>query len=345
MKSLIKPYALKKGDTVATLSSSWGGAGDTNLRWRYEQGKQQIQEIYGINIVEMPYTLAGTSYTALHPEKRASDLMQAFADPNIKAIISCIGGIDSIYMLPYIDFDVIRNNPKILLGYSDTTISHFICLKAGLSSFYGGALLSDFAENVKVPDYTIETHRRALFSNQTIGEIKSCPSWTSEFLPWDIENKNISRTFHPNHPYERLQGTGTVTGRLIGGCMNVMELMKNTPLFPSLETFEDTILFLETSDSSPSPELFELWMMNYGASGILHKINGLVFGKPFNETNYEEYKHIIVKVLKMYQLETLPVLYNLSFGHCEPKCCIPMGAMAKINCESISFSILESGVL
>ena len=132
---------------------------------------------------------------------------------------------------------------------------------------------------------------------------------------------------------------------LIGGCMNVLELLKNTCLFPAVDEFQDSILFLETSDTSPAPELFELWMMNYGASGILNVLKGIVFGKPYAEKYYEEYKYIIKKVLKMYHLESLPVLYNLSFGHCEPKCCIPLGVMAEINCIQCSFSILESGVL
>ena len=85
----------------------------------------------------MPNTLKGTDYLYNHPEKRAEDLMAAFKDKTIKGIFTCIGGDESIRMLPYIDFDVIRDNPKVFIGYSDTTISHFMCLKAGISSFYG----------------------------------------------------------------------------------------------------------------------------------------------------------------------------------------------------------------
>jgi muramoyltetrapeptide carboxypeptidase LdcA involved in peptidoglycan recycling len=73
--------------------------------------------------------------------------MEAFLDPSIKAIISTIGGDDSIRLMPFVDLNIIGNNPKIFMGYSDTTVTHFMCLKAGLSSFYDPAVMNGFAEN------------------------------------------------------------------------------------------------------------------------------------------------------------------------------------------------------
>lgn len=160
MLNLIKPKMLKPGNKVATVSLSWGGAGDEEILWRYKQGKERLENVFGLKVVEMAHTLKGTDYVYNHPEKRAEDLMNAFLDESIKGIISCIGGNDSIRMLPYIDFNIIRENPKVFIGYSDTTISHFICLKAGLSSIYGPSVLMDFAENVKMPDYTISSIKK-----------------------------------------------------------------------------------------------------------------------------------------------------------------------------------------
>ena len=111
MKKMIKPPVLKPGDKVATVSLSWGGAGDPEILWRYEQGKKQLEETFGFEVVEMANTLKGTEYVYNHPEARAADLMAAFLDPEIKGIFTCIGGIESIRTLPYIDFDVIKNNP------------------------------------------------------------------------------------------------------------------------------------------------------------------------------------------------------------------------------------------
>ena len=165
MKTLKKPSKLKPGDKIALVSLSWGGAGDEDILWRYKQGKERLQKVFGLEAIEMKYTLAGTDYIYNHPEKRAEDLMNAFQDNSIKGIIACIGGIESIRMLPYIDFDIINKNPKVFMGYSDTTTTHLFCYRAGISSIYGPTLLVDFAENVSMSQYTVEhvyyTHIRA----------------------------------------------------------------------------------------------------------------------------------------------------------------------------------------
>lgn len=344
MLDLMKPKMLQKGDKVATVSLSWGGAGDEDILWRYYQGKERLEKVFGLEVVEMPHTLKGTEYIYLHPEKRAADLMQAFADKSIKGIISCIGGDDSIRMLPYIDFNVIHNNPKIYTGYSDSTITHFMCLKGGLSSFYGVSILNDFAENVTMSDYTVEWINKVMFSKEIIGEIPTSKEWTSQRLKWVIDNKNTARTFEKNWGYELIQGIENVQGRLMGGCMEVIEMMKGTELFPEISCFDNTILFLETSEEQPPLWWFENNLRNYGMLGILNRINGIIIAKPQSARFYEEYKPIITKVLTEFGRGNMPVLYNASFGHNEPKCCIPMGAMAEINCLNKSFSILESGV-
>lgn len=345
MLNLMKPQMLQKGDKVATVSLSWGGAGDEEIRWRYYQGKERLEKVFGLEVVEMPHTLKGIEYVYNHPEKRAEDLMQAFADKSIKGIISCIGGDDSIRMLPYIDFDVIHNNPKIYTGYSDSTITHFMCLKGGLSSFYGLSILNDFAENVAMSNYTVEWINKVMFKVGIIGEVATSKVWTSQHLKWLIENKDTARTFEKNLGYELLQGTETVQGRLIGGCMEVIEMMKGTCLFPDIACFDDAILFLETSEEQPPLWWFEDNLRNYGMIGILNRINGIIFAKLQEAKFYEEYKPVIKKVLAEFGKDTMPVLYNASFGHNEPKCCLPMGAMAEINCINKSFSILESGVM
>lgn len=226
--NLIKPAHLKRGDKVAAVSLSWGGAGDSEFLWRYNVGKKRLQEEFGLEVIEMPNTLMGSDYVYNHPEKRAEDLMMDFKDTSIKAIFSCIGGYESIRMLPYIDFDVIKNNPKIFIGYSDTTITHMICMKAGISSFYGPSILADFAENIKMFDYTKHWVEKVLFDNSVIGNIDSSPIWTSELLPWKEKNKFTQRKAQVNNGYEILQGKGIVKGHLIGGCIEVLEMVKGT---------------------------------------------------------------------------------------------------------------------
>jgi muramoyltetrapeptide carboxypeptidase LdcA involved in peptidoglycan recycling len=275
--NLIKPARLCPGDKVATVSLSWGGAGDSHLLWRYQVGKKRLEEEFGLTVVEMPHTLKGSEYIYAHPERRAEDLLAAFADKSIRGIISCIGGSDSIRILPYIDYSIIRENPKVFLGYSDTTVTHLICYQAGLSSFYGASVLAEFAENVAMFDYTKYWVKKALFDRSVIGAIEPSPVWASD-LSWDEMNKDTRRKTHENTGYEVLQGRGTAKGRLLGGCIEVLEMLKGTAVWPPAQAWDGAILFLETSEDKPSPVYVEYWLRNYGAQGILSRVNGLIVG-------------------------------------------------------------------
>ena len=337
---LRKPKVLKKGDKVCTVSSSWGGAGDASLRFRYEIGKRRLEEM-GLIVVEMPNTLAGTEYVYENPQARAADLNAAFADDSIKAIFSCIGGSDSVRMLPFLDWDIISANPKIYMGYSDSTITHLICHKAGFTSFYGPSILAEFAENNQMFGYTKHWVEKALFSPSPLGEINTCDEFTDDYIPWTEENQSTDKKMKSNQGYILLQGTGKVQGRLIGGCMDVWEFVKGTELFPDKKYFDGAILFFETSEDSPSPDLVEWWLRNYATIGVLQKINGLIFGKPYQEKYFEEYQQRIVKVLREIN-SNIPVFYNGSFGHNEPMCVIPYGVMAQLDCDNMTFTILES---
>ncbi|MEK5428437.1 S66 family peptidase [Cytobacillus sp. FSL R7-0680] len=341
---LKKPQRLQRGDRVATVSPSWGGAGEEEIKWRYEQGVRRLEQVFGLEVVAMPHSLKGADYLYQHPEARAEDLMAAFSDHSIKAIIANIGGEESIRLLPYIDFDVIKENPKIFMGYSDVTITHLFCHKAGLSSFYGPAILTDFAENVEMDPYTVESIERMLFSSSPIGELMPAPHWTSERLEWIEVNKEKRRKMNKNNGYEVLQGSGKVQGSLIGGCIEVLEFAKQTILWPEKEYWEGSILFFETSEDKTAPDYVKYWLRNYAAQGILKAANGIVFAKPYDEAYYEEYKMVILTVLQEYGLTDVPVLYNLNFGHTEPKFILPYGATAQIDADLGSFAILENGV-
>jgi len=280
MKQLIKPPHLSAGDKVATVSLSWGGAGDESIIWRYQQGKERVENLLGLKVVEMPHTLHGPSYIYDHPEARAEDLMAAFADPTIKAVFACIGGDDTIRLLPFIDYDIIQRNPKIFMGYSDTTVNHFMCYKAGLASVYGPAILTDFAENLQMPEYTVNALKRTLFSTEPIGEILPASVWTSERVEWMVANKNTARKFVDNTGHELIQGKGKATGHLIGGCLEVFDWLRGTELFPQIDDFKGALLFLETSEDMPPPSSLLYMLRAFGAVGALEKVNGIVLGKP-----------------------------------------------------------------
>lgn len=341
---LKKPKKLQPGDKIATLSPSAGTAGDSDTRWRYEQGARRLEQEFGLEVVAMPNSLKGTDYLYENPQARAEDLMTAFKDEQIKGIIANVGGKDCIQLLPYIDLDVIKDNPKIFMGYSDITIPHLLMMKAGVSSFYGPNILTDFAENVEMPSYTADMVKRVLFADETIGEIEPADKWAIEVLEWDEAEKDQPLQMLPNAGYELLQGTETVKGKLIGGCMDVLESVKGLSIWPKLEHWENSILFLEVANGDLEPEHIKSWLRDYAEQGILQKANGIIFGKPQNEKYYNEYKSVIQEVMKDNHLENTPVLFNLNFGHTKPKTVLPYGVMAEIDCTGKTFSILDSGV-
>lgn len=342
---LITPKRLVDGDKVASISMSWGAAGE--LPHRYSKGKKRLNQVFNLEVTETKHALQSAQWIYKNPEARANDLMEAFSDPAIKAIISNIGGDDSIRMLKYIDLDIIKNNPKIFLGFSDSTITHFICLKAGLSSFYGTSLLVGFAENVVMHDYQINDIRQTLFSPSIIGQIHPNPEgWTTEFLDWfDVSLQDIKRKLTPPSGWRFIRGNSIVQGPLIGGCMEVLEMLKGTEYWPDAEVWKNCILFFETSEGKPHPDYFRYWLRNYAATGILKNAKGIIFGRPYDNLYAEEYEIELLKVLDEEGLYDLPVITQMDFGHTCPTFTIPYGRLAEINCVDKTFSILESGVL
>ena len=342
MLHLHKPQHLKPGDKVATVSLSWGAAGRPDIRWRYELGKRRMEEQFGLQVVEMPHTLAPEQYVSEHPEKRAEDLMAAFADPSIKAIFNVIGGSDSVRMLPYIDFDVIRNNPKIFTGYSDGTTTDFICMKAGVASFYGAHVLNDFAEPGKMHDYTADIIRRMLFSNEVVGEIASASEYSQGDVSWT--DQSARRTYTPDWGYEGLR-SGVARGTLIGGCFEVFPDFEDNCLLPPLEAYDGSIFFYEVC-GKPNEEKYRAKLRHYAQRGIFDRVSGLLMGKPLGDrAEHDMLNRVTLEVLEEFGRPDLPVLANASFGHNCTSGVIPMGAMAEIDCDKGTFTILENVTL
>jgi muramoyltetrapeptide carboxypeptidase LdcA involved in peptidoglycan recycling len=345
LSSLVKPASLMSGDKVAVVSLSWGGP-DT-FPYRYEAGKKQIQDTFGVHVVEMPNTAKSAEYLARNPRARADDLMEAFADPSIKAIISSIGGDDSIRLLPYYDFDVIRQNPKIFLGYSDATVTHFACLKAGLSSFYGPSIMSGFAENCGIIPYMAESVHNTLFSSSPLSMIPHAQEWTDESLPWsNPSNQMVRRKRFPAMGWQVKQGQGKITGRLIGGCFEVLETIKGTDLWPAPSLWDNAILFLEVSEEQPPEVIFKRGIRNYGAAGILQRLKGIFFGRPGGSLpleQIEKYDGILHEVVSQeFGLKDMSIVTQMDFGHTHPKFVVPYGMLIEFDCEIRSLSFLES---
>lgn len=342
-----RPQALKRGDKIAVVSPCWGGP--AAFPQRYQAGKQYIETAFGLHLVEMPHALASANWIDQNPKARADDLMCAFRDSSIAGIIASIGGDDAIRLIPYIDLAVIRDNPKVFLGYSDPTALHFACLKAGVGSLHGPTIMSGFAENAGMSVTSREGFFRAAFRTEPIGQLPSAPEgWTVEHLGWnDPLNQPKARQRTPSLGLRCLRGSGSVTGPLIGGCAEVLEMLKGTPWWPPLIYWDGAILFYETSEESPSDGLVLRWMRNFAAQGILSRISGIILGRPggsMSDGQRLANERAILRVLDEQGLRHLPILADLDIGHTDPILTLPYGASVKVECSPPSVTVLDAGV-
>jgi len=344
---MLKPKRLRKGDKVAIVSLSRGMLGEKMFLHKYEIAKERL-ESYGLTVVAMPNALKGIDYLYRNPQARAQDLMDAFRDPEIKAVFNAIGGDDTIRLLPYIDFEVLRNNPKIFTGFSDTTTNHFMMHRAGLVSYYGLSVMNNLAEYTGINEYTKYFMENILFEPRDMLEIPASTfcSYEKDKVWWKESNINQATPRHPNTGYELLQGHGKATGELLGGCIDVFPQLLGTSLWPAVEQWRGKILLIETSEAD-MPEIVLCWLLrNLHAQGILHVINGIVVGKPAVEDKLDKYRDVYRQVVAFEaNLPELPILYNVNVGHAYPIGLFPLGLPYEIDCDKKTLTLLEPATL
>lgn len=336
---MIKPEKLNAGDKVALVSLSSGSLGEGKNKERLKRTINNLENIFGLEVVIMPNALIGEQNVYEHPELRAKDFMDAFKDDTVKAIFSLTGGDDTIRILPYIDFDVIRNNPKIFMGYSDTTANHFMMYKAGITSYYGPAVGVEFSLE-SVLQENINTVVNTLFSTSDNIELNHHSILANDPEDW---SKSID-VKEDKKGYEIVQGTGTVTGELLGGCLDVFTMINGTSIWPTAEEWKNKILFIETSEEQPSPDFVKYTFYNLGAQGILKNINGILIGRPKDGKYYDEYNKVIKEVSKLFGRKDLPIISNCHFGHAWLWNILPIGVKISLDLDNKKLTLIESPV-
>jgi len=347
MNRLIKPQKLNKGDKVATVSPALGIAGDIDVLWRYNLGKKRLEDVHGLTVIPAPNSMKGTDYLRENPKARAEDINWAFENKEIKAIIANIGGNDSIKIIPYIDTDIIKQNPKIFIGYSDVMNIHLLCYGIGLSTFYGHILLPIIAETPNYHPYSQKWFEKVLFDDSPIGIIEPSDNFSCDAN--DYTDRNASKTYYHDNGYLWIQGSGVAKGRLFGGHTGLCELegiLKDTVLEAITDDLDGKILFIEDIAECFSPEQLADFLMWLGNIGALQKLRGIMIGKLCSYQSFDEHKKAMLSVVnENFGLYNLPIVANMNFGHTSPICILPYGAMAEIDCDNKTFSIVESGVL
>ncbi len=331
--------------TLAIVSLSAGTIGEDSVKHEVELGLKRLRN-YGLNVKMMPHAQKGIDYVKKHPKERAEDLLAAFKDDEIDMILCAIGGDDTYRLLPYLfENDELKNalSKKIFLGFSDTTMNHFMLHKVGFNTFYGQSFLADICEmdNQLLP-YSAK-YFEELIQTGTIKEISPSDVWYDERTAWSEEFIGTPRKSHKNNGFELLQGSAQFSGKILGGCLeSIFDIFDNTryedtvslcqkyTLFPDLEDWKGKILLLETSEEQPSPAHYRKMLLTLKKTGIFDVISGILCGKPMDEKYFAEYKQIICEVVDN---PGLPIVANVNVGHATPRCIIPFGVDATVDAE------------
>lgn len=334
----MKPPRLREGDTVGVISPSWGGGAE--YPHRVERGTAYLESL-GFRVKLAPHAMNSAGYVSDTPENRASDVHEMFGDPEVRAIIAAIGGDHSCHLLPLLDFDLIRRNPKIFMGYSDVTVLNVaIWARTGLVTFNGPALMVELAEYPEVLAYTERHVLKTLCAAEPVGEIEPSGWWTEELLSWgEKEDLTRARSGQPSEGWTWLKG-GRADGVLVGGCLESMQHLRGTPFWPDLD---GAVLFLETSEEKPDPEKVDGMLMDYENMGVFERIRGLLFGRPmfYEPEEREQLREVILERTSWYGF---PVVADMDFGHTSPMLTLPVGCRAVVDAGRERFEIAEAAV-
>jgi muramoyltetrapeptide carboxypeptidase len=307
---ILKPDALLPGDTVAVIAPASQIKRDALLA-----GVRALNEL-GYQTVCSEEVLSEDLYFAGNVERRVGELHQAFSDPAIKAIFCARGGYGTNYLLPHLDLKLIRNNPKIFLGYSDVTTLHtYLNDRLGLVTFHGPMVTKDFATANGVEKNSLN----AAISGKT--------------------NWRISQT-----PGLLARQQGRAEGKLYGGCLSMLAASLGTPY--EIKT-EDTILFLE--DIATKPYQIDRMLMQLKYAGKLDKVRGVVFGEMIDCVQAPEQPYTLEEVIMRVLADfDFPVAFGLRSGHVSTgNITLPIGVKTqlRVSDSNVELEIRESATV
>jgi muramoyltetrapeptide carboxypeptidase LdcA involved in peptidoglycan recycling len=341
----IRPPRLRPGDTVAVVSTSWGGP--SVIPHVFDHGVDVLRRVFGLEVREMPTARMTPEELVADPRRRADDLNAAFADPSIKGIFVSIGGVESVRILPFLDASVALANPKILLGFSDSTTQLAFYNQAGLVTFNGPAVMAGFAQIEAFPG-AVEHVRSVLFEPSDSLEYSPFMEWVDGYRDWtDHSNAGAVGERRAHEGWRWLQGSSMAEGQLFGGCADVLEMVKGTEFWPDRSFWDGRLLFLETSEDVPPPERVSYWLRNYGMQGVFDRVSALLIGRPrdYDDAAKARLDDLAVKVVAgEFGRTDLPIVSNLDFGHTDPQWVLPLGVLASVDPVRRSIRLLEPAV-
>ena len=316
---LVKPRALQPGDTVGLITpSTYVSDPDRLLLAARTVEYFGLRPKMGKNVGRRAGYLGGSA------GERVDDLHAMFRDPEVKAVFAIRGGYGSEQLLDRIDYDLIRRNPKIFLGYSDITALHIaIHQRTGLVTFHGPVVLSRFS------DYTQKWFRKAVFEAAPLGAVANPPE---------------SNPLRPAHTLRTVR-PGKASGPLAGGNLSLIATTMGTPY--EIET-RGRILFIEDVDEQPYS--IDRMLTQLRLAGKLDAAAGLVFGE-CNACRPRDYQPAFESTFSLGEVLDsilgelkIPVLSGLVFGHTDDQLTLPLGVTASLDAASQALVIEEAAI-
>ena len=317
---MIKPKAIKPFDTIGIIAPGTAVSDPEDLAKANEMLTHfELKAKWGANLAK------GTGYKSRSIKERIEDLHSMFTDKEISAVICIRGGYGSAQLLPHIDYKLIRQNPKVFLGYSDITAMHLAITKfSGLVTYHGPVILSAFS------GFTEENFKKVLFLTKPIGELKNHTA------------KSNFRTVHPT----RTIVPGKAKGNMTGGNLSLISSLMGTPY--EIET-DGKILLLE--DVGEEPYRIDRMLTQLNLSGKLKKAAGVIIGEcagcnseGLQPSKVWDYSFGEILDRQLGELK-IPVFSGLTFGHTSDQLTIPFGIEAEMDSEKGTLTINEAGVM
>lgn len=311
-----KPRRLRKGDTVGLIAPASNMSEDESIRFAID-----IIESFGFDVKEGAHLYDRDQYLAGSDHDRADDVNRMFADDTVNAIFCLRGGYGTPRLLPLLDYDMIANNPKVFLGFSDiTAILIALHVKAGLIGFHGPTARI-------FSDYTLAEFNKVLMHPAPKTIIGSPPPIDARAGVVQSENR-----------ITRFRG-GTATGELIGGNLSLIVTLIGTPYEPE---FAGRILFIEDTNEEPyrvDRMLTQLWL-----AGRLQQTAGIVFGKITKSDTSMNTFSIEEVIRKRCAPLGIPVIRGLMIGHVKDQTIVPIGINARLDADAGTLELIEPAV-
>nr|WP_285852125.1 S66 peptidase family protein [Robertmurraya korlensis] len=314
----IVPPRLQPGDEVRVISPSRSMA---IIKEKQVEIARNRLEALGFHVTFGKHVHTHDEFFSTSIKERIEDLHDAFLDPNVKGVFTAIGGYNANQLLKYIDFDIIKNNPKVFIGYSDiTALNLSIYQKTGLIT-YSGPHFSTFGMKHGL-EYTMTSFIEAI-TNDAPYEIVPSEFWSDD--PWYLDQED--RTFHEQKDYLILQ-EGRAEGTIIGGNLCTMNLLQGTEFMPSLK---GSVLFIEDDDESHALT-FDRDLQSLLHLPDAYDIQAIVIGRFQKDSQVTE--EALRKIISSKrELSHIPIIANVNFGHVSPIATLPIGGKATIEAK------------